>query len=250
MIAASDSRQSEGSVAANTRYFLEHLREYEEGVSHIDSYRTIHALVSDRVAGVDHLIDVGNGGVFPYDTTGVKTITAVDLFLDSLPPDIIERYFPKNACLKQGSALALPEPDNSCDMVLMVMLLHHLSGKDWRESWANAKTALAEGMRVLRPGGRMLIVESCVPYWFFQLEKPAFRLVSLVTKTVLSHPVTIQFPATMIADELGRHGSAVNVRKIPKGRFVLQFGMKVPSFMTPAQPYAIETTKVSGRAAP
>jgi SAM-dependent methyltransferase len=250
MIAASDRRQSEQSVAANTRYFLEHLREYEQSVSRIDTYGTIQAHVSDRVAGVNHLIDIGNGGVFPYDTSGVKTITAIDLFLDSLPPDIIERYFPRNARLKQGSALALPEPDNSCDMVLMVMLLHHLSGKDWHESWANAQAALAEGMRVLRPGGRMLIVESCVPHWFFQIEKPAFRLLSLMTKTVLSHPVTIQFPAEMIANELGRHGGTAQVQKIPKGKFVLQFGLKVPSFLTPAQPYAIETTKVAGRTAP
>jgi ubiquinone/menaquinone biosynthesis C-methylase UbiE len=242
-------RQSDQSVAANTQYFLQHLKEYEEAVGSIDSYRTIHAHVSDRVAGVDHLIDIGNGGVFAYDTSGVKAITAIDLFLDSLPPDIIERYFPKNARLKQGSALALPEPDNSCDMVLMVMLLHHLSGQNWRESWANAKAAMAEGMRVLRPGGRMLIVESCVPQWFFQFEKPAFRLLSSMTKTVLSHPVTIQFPAAMIADELERYGGAAQVRRIPKGKFILQFGVKVPSFITPAQPYAIETTKVAGRTA-
>jgi SAM-dependent methyltransferase len=239
--------QSDQSIAANAAYFLEQLKEYEYSVAHIDSYKAIHRHISDRVAGVGHLIDIGNGGVFVYDTAGVEAITAIDLFFDRLPPDIIARYFPNNARAKQGSALALPEPDCSGDMVLMVMLLHHLSGNDWHESWSNAQAALAEGLRVLRPGGRLLIVESCVPNWFFQFEKPAFRLLSRVTRTVLSHPITIQFPVGMIAEELAKSCADVSVYKIPKGRFILQFGVKTPSFLTPAQPYAIEATK---RAAP
>ena len=94
-----------------------------------------------------------------------------------------------------------------------------------------------------RPGGRLLIVESCVPRWFFQLEKSAFYALTSVAKSVFSHPITFQFPADMIRDVLSQHAQEVTVKKIPVGRYVLQFGFKVPSALTPVQVFAFEAIK-------
>ncbi len=243
MTSTPDIGQSENSAAANAAYSLEHLREYHDSVATIDTYRTLHDFISKEVEGVNELLDVGNGGVFAYDTSRVGSITAIDLFLEDLPPDIVETYFPKNARARQGSALALPENDGTFDMVLMVMLLHHLTGPDWRSSWRNTCQALQEGWRVLKPGGRLLIVESCVPGWFFQLEKPALWVLSRSVKTIFSHPVTLQFPAVMIADELRKRFDVVQVSAIPKGKFVLQFGIKMRSFLTPVMPFAFDAKK-------
>ena len=237
------AQQSETSVDANTKYFLEHLLEYKTSVSQIDTYETIHRFVSERISGAGDLLDVGNGGVFDYDTTRVERITAIDLFLGNLSSDLIAKYFPKNVLPRAGSALALPEPDSKFDYVLMVMLLHHLTGNSWHESWKNAEKALAEAWRVLKPGGRLLIVESCIPQWFFALEKPAFWILSRLLTSVMSHPITFQFPVRMIADNLRRSSQSVEVVSIPKGKHVLQLGLKVPSFLTPVQVYAIEAKK-------
>ena len=237
------SGQSGDSVSANAQYFLDHLREYERSVAEIDTYRSIHDYISGRVAGVGQLLDVGNGGVFCYDTTGVESITAIDLFLDDIPAELVKTHFPANARPRQGSALALPVADGAFDMVLMVMLLHHLSGRDWRASWDNARQAMAEGWRALKPGGRLLIVESCVPEWFFRLEKPAFRILSALTQSIFSHPVTFQFPMLMIENELKQNAARVRIHAIPKGKYVLQFGIKVPSILTPVQVFAIEAEK-------
>jgi ubiquinone/menaquinone biosynthesis C-methylase UbiE len=125
----------------------------------------------------------------------------------------------------------------------MVMLIHHLSGSNWRENWSNARQAIDEALRVLKPGGRLLVVESCVPQWFFQFEKAAFAVLSRATTSVFSHPVTFQFPVDMIVDYLKARGLAVTVTKIPKGKHVLQFGFKIPSIMTPVQVHAIEAIK-------
>src|SRR5260370_13276830 len=80
------SGQSEVSVASNVSYFLGHLSEYHASVANIDTYKTLHQFISKEVAGVDELLDIGNGGVFDYETSGVRSITAIDLFLCDLPP--------------------------------------------------------------------------------------------------------------------------------------------------------------------
>jgi methyltransferase family protein len=143
----SHNGQSEVSVASNVSYFLEHLSEYHDAVRDIDTYKTLHQFISNEVAGVSELLDIGNGGVFDYETSRVGSITAIDLFLGELPPDVVAKYFPQNCRLIQGSALALPERDGKFDMVLMVMLIHHLTSTDWRSSWNNARLALDEAWR-------------------------------------------------------------------------------------------------------
>src|ERR687892_790357 len=57
------------------------------------------------------------------------------------------RDFGDRVDVKQADAAQLPFPDESFDMVLSFIMLHHVI--DWEK-------ALAEAVRVLRPGGRLL----------------------------------------------------------------------------------------------
>ena len=239
-----DTQQSKQSLNANATYFLKNLSDYDESVRTIDTYKRIHDYVTAKIAGTGRLLDIGNGGVFAYDTTVVQSITALDLFLGGIPDELLKTYFPANATARDGSALLIPEPNELFDMALMVMLLHHLAGKDWRTSWENVQTAIGESLRVLRPGGKLLIVELCVPRWFFEIERPAFWMLTRTFNSVLSHPITIQFSSDMIEGELSRRFTTVVHEQIPKGAAVLQFGFKVPSFLTPVQIFAFLASKI------
>jgi ubiquinone/menaquinone biosynthesis C-methylase UbiE len=53
---------------------------------------------------------------------------------------------------RKGLATALPLPGASADRVVMSLLLHHLDP-------AGKRTALAEAVRVLRPGGRLHVAD-------------------------------------------------------------------------------------------
>src|SRR5262245_37794748 len=114
--------QSAESVESNATFFLEKRVEYARNVGALDPYLAIHDAVSSEVRGIDHLLDIGNGGVFDYDTACVKRITGIDLFLDKVSD---AANLPDNVTMQVGDALDLPKPDSSFDGVLLVMLLHH-----------------------------------------------------------------------------------------------------------------------------
>ncbi|SCK39058.1 demethylmenaquinone methyltransferase [Variovorax sp. HW608] len=75
--------------------------------------------------------------------------------------------------LVQGRAEALPRPDASCDFVSMGYALRHIS---------DVNAAFAEFFRVLRPGGRLLVLE---------ITKPAGRVGTAVLKAYMRSVVPV-----------------------------------------------------------
>lgn len=232
--------QTDKSVAKNISFFLEHRHDYDKNIQELDTYATIRFSINQALHGINHLLDIGNGGVFDYDTNVISNIVGLDLFFDHLPS---LSACPTNVTLKTGSALHIPEPDASFDGVLMVMLIHHLVGKTVHDSLDNVRCAVREAFRVLRQGGRLIIVESCVPQWFYIFERIVFPLVSPLINSVLSHPATLQYPADTLVNIVKEYSQSVEILHIPKGKWILQFGFKFPAALTPVQTYRLMAYK-------
>jgi SAM-dependent methyltransferase len=226
--------QTHESAKKNVEFFRDEYREYKANVESIDTYAAISSAVSAKLDGIQRLLDIGNGGVFDYDTTRVGEITGLDLFLDDLPADI---RLPQNVTMVQGDALDLPAGLDGFDGVVMVMLIHHLVGRNIGDCVANVRQLLSGAHRALRPGGKLVIMESCVPRWFFNLEKLLFAPTALIIEKTMKHPPALQYPADMLEEMIGRAGfSEVERQNVPMGRYVLQYGVKVPTWVTPVQP--------------
>jgi len=237
-----ESRQSDVSTQKNAEFFLDEYESYKENVATIDTYQSISSALSKKLYDTKRLLDVGNGGVFAYDTTGVKEIVGLDLFLYDLPKDI---NLPENVTMVQGSALDIPIDLINYKVVVVVMLIHHLIGKTVTESIENIHRLLSEVHRVLLPGGKLVIVESCIPYWFFLFEKLVFIPASFVIEKTMKHPPTLQYPESFIRNILGSAGfSNIESKFIPKGKYVIQYGLKVPSWITPVQPVLFVADKL------
>ncbi len=227
--------QSAKSVERNISWFKDNLSYYDENISNMDTYAVIRRYVTEALEGTKRLLDIGNGGVFDYDETVVGNIIALDLFLDALDPSL---SYPDNVSLKSGSALDIPEPDRSFDGVLLSMLLHHLTGKTVGQSFVNIGIALREAFRVLQPGGKMIVIESCVPSLFYSFEKKVFTLASRLIDAVISHPATLQYPAEVLAkliEDLGPR--KMEVVRVPKGKWQLLYGFKSPAKFLPLNVY-------------
>ncbi len=231
----SQSAQTDGSVDGNVSYFRNHHTGYARYIQELDTYQAIRRSTDEAIRGIGCLLDIGNGGVFDYETSLVGRIEALDLFLEDFQEGGV---VPGNVTFRTGSALEIPSPSAAYDGVLMVMLIHHLVAGTVRESLRNARRAFSEAWRVLRPGGRLIIVESCVPRWFYQFERLVFPVAAPIIGRLLDHPATIQYPPSLVAGLLAEAtGSPVETARIPKGVWVLQYGFKVPALLTPACPY-------------
>lgn len=80
------------------------------------------------------------------------------------------REFGDRVDVKQADATQLPFPDESFDAVLSFIMLHHVI--DWEK-------ALAEAVRVLRPGGRLLgfdLLDSPTMHWLHRAERSPHRM--------------------------------------------------------------------------
>lgn len=229
------ARQEPESAALNAEFFAGDA--HGRDVAELDTYLQIGAALNRELAGIRRLLDVGNGGVFEYDTRLVPEITAVDLFLDQLPAE----RFPPNVTPRTGDALELAEPDASYDGVLHALLYHHLVGASPEAMVANVRAALAEAERVLEPGGRLVVAESCVPGWFYPVERALFRPLVLLARTPLlgGHPAVIQLPFDRLVELVGERFEVASAYQVPIGRWITQFGRRWPTALTPARAHVV-----------
>lgn len=97
-------------------------------------------------------VGAGTGFLIPLLASHFKRVIAVDHAdaMLAVARDRVNRAALSNAELRSGSLEALPIADADCDLVIAMLVLHHV---------ASPATAVREMARVLRPGGRLLIVE-------------------------------------------------------------------------------------------
>jgi len=105
-----------------------------------------------------HILDMGCGGghaSFAVEAYA-KRVIAYDLSVDMLEVvrGTAEERSLNNIETRQGSADSLPFADAIFDMVCTRFSAHH---------WRNLPQALAEAARVLKPGGRFIIIDTAAP---------------------------------------------------------------------------------------
>lgn len=134
-------------------------------------YRRIGELVRPVIAGKD-VLDIGNGGFFPYDTRDARSVTVLDI-----SPAMLDRLDAPNIRKVVGDARDLsPIPNASQDAVLYLLCLHHICGRNRAQTITYLEKIFTSADRVLRPGGSVMIAEPVTGGWVNAAERLFFPL--------------------------------------------------------------------------
>jgi SAM-dependent methyltransferase len=217
--------------------FFDGWSEYHDMVGSLDTYSNSARALDTELKG--RVVDVGSGGVVNYDCSAISELVLVDL------SEVTRPGTPLPACARTvlGSAVELPLEEAGYDRVLMQMVVHHLAERDFATTRERVAKALGEAQRVLRPGGRLVILESVMPGVLEYAQRWAFPL----TRRVLGwmgHPLVFQWRAETLAKMARQAGFAeVSVTPVPRGRWMIFLGRRMPTILVPVRFAKIVATK-------
>lgn len=178
--------------------------------------------------------DIGNGGVINYQYERLKKLDCIDL---TTSKSAIEKYKNvSNVEFKSGNIFHLSEvKDGTYDRVIVQCVIHHLAGDNFQITKENTLTAISECMRILKIGGKLLIVESTVVPWFEKIERLFYAPMQWFFR-VIKFDVTYQYSApSLIALIRSQKLNISSSQMIEIGRYMWLLKHKVPNKLTPCR---------------
>lgn len=140
---------------AAASYFRENAERWHEIRSlHVPEREVEEALVRLLPGGIGDLLDVGTGTGRMLEIFGPHVDRAVGIDLSremlAIARANLERAGLRNCQVRQGDMYQLPVPSGAVDAVIIHQVLHYAE---------HPADVLSEAARVLRPGGRLLLVD-------------------------------------------------------------------------------------------
>jgi ubiquinone/menaquinone biosynthesis C-methylase UbiE/DNA-binding transcriptional ArsR family regulator len=168
-------------AAAAQAYFRAHAAEWDRirklHVADASVEEAIRSALGDKP--FRSLLDLGTGTGRMLELFGaeIERGLGLDLSLDMLllARDRLERAGLKHCSVRQGDIYDLPLGNDSFDVVILHQVLHFLD---------DGARAIREAARVLRPGGRLLVVDFAPHELEFLREQDAHRRLGFAPETV------------------------------------------------------------------
>src|SRR3954452_5275373 len=168
-------------AAAAQAYFREHAAEWDRIRNLHVADEAVEAAIREALADTPFrsLLDLGTGTGRMLELFGseIERGLGLDLSLDmlSLARDRLERAGLRHCSVRQGDLYDLPLGDDTFDVVILHQVLHFLD---------DGARAIKEASRVLRPGGRLLVVDFALHEQEFLREQFAHRRLGFASEAV------------------------------------------------------------------
>ena len=217
--------QNREALQKNAEFFAEN-NWYKSNQNRLEIYRLIAEAAAHEVETAEHLLDIGNGGVFIFPIDHIPHVEAIDVFVEE---SFAQRY-PK-VQWRAMNILDLKDRERF-DTIIAINCLHHVVGSDVGQCYDNLARILTVVFEALQPGGKLVLLESTVPAWFSAIYKPIYPL--LLKIWPLRHPPTFQYYFREIHQSARQTGfERVEMTWIPKIGNIMTLGFEVPSWVSP-----------------
>ena len=206
-------------------------------------YQNIGVSISEQLKG--SVLDIGNGGVFFYNTEPLEKITAVDI---AYPHQMMNT---EKISFITGDARDLHFlADETYDCILMQFLLHHIVESTRQQTEDVLLSIFQESFRLLKRGGKIVIIESIVNS-FVEVWENLFYTFHASILHALNRPMVKFYSLKSLTELLKRSRFAeVQIQKIPIGNKWIPLApalfpgiLKVPPYLFPTRFYRIVSTK-------
>lgn len=217
-------------------HFTNHSHRYHQVVRNVNKqlYKNIESELNQNLRGV--VLDIGSANVFGYDVNKLQQVIAVDLSFDDETQD--------SEKIKHivGDARDLRDIDSdSCDSVIMQFLLHHIVEKSKKLTDNSVLACLKEARRVLKPEGRLIIIEMLV-LPFIEFVEDILYAVNHRLLGLINRPMVKFYSKKGLLLKLRSAGfEQIRTKKIAMGKWIDPFGalfpgvVKLPVFLYPAK---------------
>jgi ubiquinone/menaquinone biosynthesis C-methylase UbiE/DNA-binding transcriptional ArsR family regulator len=168
-------------AAAAQAYFRSHAAEWDRIRNLHVADEAVEAAIKEALADKPFrsLLDLGTGTgrMLELFAPEIERGLGLDLSLDMLllARDRLERGGFKHCSVRQGDLYDLPIANDSFDVVILHQVLHFLD---------DGGRAIREAARVLRPGGRLLVIDFALHEQEFLREQFAHRRLGFAPETV------------------------------------------------------------------
>ena len=138
-----------------------------------ETKKIINPIIKDKI-----VLDIGSGGHVFYDHRLTKKIIILDISIEMLN-SINNKNFVK---INQDARNMTKVNDNSIDIILIIFALHHINGKNYKDSIESLKKTLSESYNKLNLGGEIFIIEPILNKYLFILERVFYRFTFFILK--------------------------------------------------------------------
>jgi SAM-dependent methyltransferase len=204
-------------------------------------YRLVNQLLEQRASGETLLI--GSGPLVHIQTPNVTRIVAMD-YSESMLREMCGNARTTPMC---ADAAALPFDRGTFDTVVLPFIVHHLGQDSIPSTDMTVRRVVSEATRVLRKGGRLIVVDLFMPQYLELIERGLYEIARVILN-MYGHPMMYFYSLsnfTAILNENPLHVSPTRRLEVLQDLVLTLLAprWRIPARWHPAKFHYVECTK-------
>lgn len=140
-------------------------------------YAKIANLINPKISG-KKILDIGNGGYFPYNIEDAESVTAVDISSEMLA----QIQHPRITKIVGDARSLQGINDNHYDVVMLCFCIHHVNGDEIQSAFHSLDQIIMAAHSKLKKGGRLIITECTLNKYLYLIQRISYPITKILLR--------------------------------------------------------------------